>query len=103
MTWAKRIDRLERAWMARRRGEPAPGTQMIAAGGATLRVRIVEPTGRAGAGAPTIVLAPDPPNVIEHLAALTDALARRHRVVCRAAWLRVLDRPRRLRLLGPRE
>lgn len=83
MKWAAtRIDALERAWMARRRGEPAPGTQMIMAGGATFRVRIVEPTGRAGTGAPTIVLAPDPPNVIEHLAALTCALTRRHRVVC---------------------
>jgi pimeloyl-ACP methyl ester carboxylesterase len=75
MSW---IDRLERTWMARRRGAVAPGMQLVAAGGATFRVRVV---GRDRPG-PTIVLAPDPPNVIEHLAALADALAARHRVVC---------------------
>jgi pimeloyl-ACP methyl ester carboxylesterase len=79
---ARWIDGLERSWMSRRRGEPAPGTRLIEAGGATFRIRVVEPIGGAGTGAPTIVLAPDPPNVIEHLAALTAALSRRHRVVC---------------------
>ncbi|MEO7735763.1 MAG: alpha/beta hydrolase [Kofleriaceae bacterium] len=73
MRW---IDRVERAWMARRRGAPAPGTRAVAAGGALFRVRVV------GHGQPTIVLAPDPPNVIEHLTAVADALAARHRVVC---------------------
>ncbi len=72
------IDRLEHAWMARRRGPLAPGFSRVPAGGATFRVRVV---GRDQPG-PTIVLAPDPPNVIEHLAALADALAARHRVVC---------------------
>lgn len=78
-----RIDGLERAWMARRRGSPAPGTQLVSAGGARFRVRIVDPARRAlQASAPTIVLATDPPNVIEHAAALIDALAGRHPVVC---------------------
>src|SRR6185369_3517251 len=73
MRW---IDRVERAWMARRRGAAAPGTRAVAAGGAIFRVRVV------GRGGPTNVLAPDPPNVIEHLAAVAEALAVRHRVVC---------------------
>ena len=63
------IDRLERAWAR-------PTAKTIAVGGTQLRIRI------EGQGSPTIVLAPDPPNVIEHLAALVDALAPRHRVVC---------------------
>jgi pimeloyl-ACP methyl ester carboxylesterase len=71
------VDGVERMWMhRRRRGEPRDGTQVVEVGAARLRVRVV------GHGAPTIVLAPDPPNVIEHLRELADTLSDHHRVVC---------------------
>lgn len=74
MTAGAWVDRAEQAWV-RRRPEQR-GDRYVDAGGARLRIRI------AGHGAPTIVLAPDPPNVIEHLAPLVAALAPRHRVLC---------------------
>jgi pimeloyl-ACP methyl ester carboxylesterase len=66
------VDRIEARWMARRRRDE----DLVDAGGARFRVRV------SGTGGPTIVIAPDPPNVIEHLDALVRALAARHRVVC---------------------
>jgi pimeloyl-ACP methyl ester carboxylesterase len=74
MTAGAWVDRVERAWMRRRLERR--GDRYVDAGGARLRIRI------AGHGSPTIVLAPDPPNVIEHLAPLVAALAPRHRVLC---------------------
>jgi len=74
MTAGAWVDRAERAWARRRRRDA--GGHYVVAGAARLRIRI------AGHGSPTIVLAPDPPNVIEHLAPLVDALASRHRVLC---------------------
>jgi pimeloyl-ACP methyl ester carboxylesterase len=74
MTAGAWVDRAEQVWV-RRRPERL-GDRYVDSGGARLRIRI------AGHGAPTIVLAPDPPNVIEHLAPLVDALATRHRVLC---------------------
>ena len=66
------VDRAEWRWMQHRRRRPADGTRVVAG----VHVR------ELGRGSPTIVLAADPPNVIEHLAELAAALAERHRVVC---------------------
>jgi pimeloyl-ACP methyl ester carboxylesterase len=66
------VDRMEWRWMQRRRRPRADGARIVAG----LRVR------ELGRGSPTIVLAPDPPNVIEHLAEVAGALAGSHRVVC---------------------
>ena len=77
MSIGRWVDGVERSWMLRRRGPRGnDGTEMLDVAGARLRVRI------QGRGSPTIVLAPDPPNVIEHLRDLVDALSSRHRVVC---------------------
>jgi pimeloyl-ACP methyl ester carboxylesterase len=53
-----------------------PGMRYVQADGALIRLRL------AGAGAPTIVFAPDPPNLIEHYDALMERLAPRVRVLC---------------------
>ena len=66
------VDRAEWRWMQRRRRPLTDGTRVVAG----LRVR------ELGRGSPTVVLAADPPNVIEHLAEVAAALARAHRVVC---------------------
>lgn len=66
------VDRAAWRWMQHRRHPREDGTRIVAG----LRVR------ELGRGSPTIVLAPDPPNVIEHLAEVAGALARNHRVVC---------------------
>ncbi|HEV7559160.1 MAG TPA: alpha/beta fold hydrolase [Kofleriaceae bacterium] len=66
------VDRAEWRWMQHRRHGTPDGTRVVAG----IRVR------ELGRGSPTIVLAADPPNVIEHLAEVAEALAERHRVVC---------------------
>jgi pimeloyl-ACP methyl ester carboxylesterase len=71
MSW---VDGVERAWTARRR-RGVTG-ELVEAGGARFRVRVT------GSGGPTIVMAPDPPNVLEHMDDVARALAARHRVVC---------------------
>jgi pimeloyl-ACP methyl ester carboxylesterase len=78
MTAGAWVDRVERIWMTRRqRGQrQAVGTYSVEVGRARLRLRI------AGTGSPTIVLAPDPPNVIEHLGDLVEVLSAHHGVVC---------------------
>lgn len=53
-----------------------PGTQTHELGTADVRVRIV------GSSGPSIVLVPDPPNVIEHYQALIELLASDYRVIC---------------------
>ena len=63
------IDALEQRWMRRRRSGP----RELVAG---IHVR------QLGRGSPTIVLAADPPNVVEHLASLATRLAERYRVIC---------------------
>jgi len=71
------VDRAEHRWRLRRRSTSTPsGDTRIVAG---IRVREL---GRGAAGRPTIVLAADPPNVIEHLAEAAAGLASRYRVVC---------------------
>lgn len=73
------VDRVEHRWMQhRRRRSSSPGTRMVAG----IRVRELGPSQRGGHRRPTIVLAADPPNVIEHLAHVGAALAERYRVAC---------------------
>ncbi len=77
---ATRLDvarlRRRRSRAARRADGPAPGTRRVELSRASVRTRI------AGSGRPTVVLAPDPPNVIEHYEELIDLLSSRFRVVC---------------------
>lgn len=66
----RRLDR------ARRHGLSRPGTELIEVEDAVVRVRSV------GRGEQTIVLVPDPPNVIEHYDHIVALLQRYVRVVC---------------------
>src|SRR5690349_15193716 len=69
---------LEWLLQTRRAGRPPerPGTRLWDVGGAVLRVRT------AGERGPTLVIVPDPPNVIEHYDRLIELLVPDVRVVC---------------------
>jgi pimeloyl-ACP methyl ester carboxylesterase len=70
-----RLEGLLQTRHARRPPTP-PGTKLWEVNGSVLRVRVV------GERGPTLVIVPDPPNVIEHYDGLIALLAPERRVVC---------------------
>lgn len=71
------LDRRNRLRRARSSGLTRPGAALVEVAGATIRIRDVGPKSAAR----TVVLAPDPPNVLEHYDALIACLEKRYRVV----------------------